>query len=202
MKLLTPGSTFSGVHSATLDFVRKRKPELVEKLHPCLGFSIGILFNKQPLVITSKSLMVVVEGMVIHVSLAFTDLKNSAAPLDDPKSKDYALMIGDTVLIQKVHTLLCHSSNLKLFDSIFTLLAKHDFQEGPAKFLAELKQKLSWISFEFEAENESKAKACGMLVETEEELLGRGARKAVLESRIRVCKDNVKSIPLIHSFNP
>ena len=67
-------------------------------------------------------------------------------------------------------------------------------QNGPATFLAELKQKLSWVSVHFESENDTsveKFKKIGMLVEAEADLLGRSVRKTVLESRFRV------SLPIV-----
>ena len=103
MRLLIPGARFSGIYNSIKEFIRKRKPHLVDKLTHSLGFSIGIIFTKSYLTIKAGSTVTAMTGMVIHVYVGFLNLINSASQSDDPESKEYALKLGDTVVVNEVN---------------------------------------------------------------------------------------------------
>lgn len=91
---MTPGTQLSKVYETVVDFVRKTKPDLEEKLSKNLGFSTGIYFRDSTFMINQKSTRKFAKGMVFNLAIGFTDIK-------DPKSsgKTYALSLIDTVLV-------------------------------------------------------------------------------------------------------
>lgn len=56
-------------------------------------------FRETSLVLSAKNEKVVAEGMVFNVALGLQGLKNEAS--EDPKTRDYALLLADTVVVTK-----------------------------------------------------------------------------------------------------
>ncbi len=100
LKLLVPGTKLSDVYDKTVEFVKKEKPNMVDKLTKSFGFVLGIEFREASLVIGPKCTAVVAKGMTFNVNVGFSDLKNDAA--SDEAGKVYALFIGDTVQVADV----------------------------------------------------------------------------------------------------
>ena len=57
-----------------------------------MGFGIGLEFKESNLLINAKNNREIKKNMVFNVALAFNELKNE-------KSKSYAIMVADTVII-------------------------------------------------------------------------------------------------------
>ena len=93
---LVPGAKFSDVCTKAIDFVRGKKPELVQKLTKNFGFVTGIEFREGQLVLNTKSEAKVTKGMSFVVTVGFENLKNR----DAKSSSDevYAIFVGDTVV--------------------------------------------------------------------------------------------------------
>jgi len=72
-------------------------PHLAEKLGKNIGFGMGIDFRESALLIGAKNDQVAKKGMIFNFYVAVSDLTNSEAK--DSKSKQYAICIGDTVLV-------------------------------------------------------------------------------------------------------
>jgi len=100
LKNLVPGEKLCDVYEKTVEYVKKEKPNLADKLIKSFGFVIGIEFREHSMVIGPKCSTKILKGMVFNVSIGFDGLKNSAA--SDEGGKRYALFVGDTVIINEV----------------------------------------------------------------------------------------------------
>ena len=99
-KQLVPGAKVSEVYEKVVSFVKKEKPELVDKLTKSFGFIMGIEFREGSILIGPKCNATVTKGMTFNIHIGFSDLKNDAA--NDDGGKKYALFLGDTVVINEV----------------------------------------------------------------------------------------------------
>ncbi|KAJ8377321.1 hypothetical protein AAFF_G00261700 [Aldrovandia affinis] len=95
---LKHGVKLCDVYNSVLEFVKKEKPDLVGKLTKNLGFAMGIEFREGSLVLSSKNQYRLKRGMVLSVSLGFSDLVNKEGKKEQQK---YALFIGDSVQINE-----------------------------------------------------------------------------------------------------
>lgn len=158
LKVLVAGSKLCDVYESVVSFVKKEKPELVDKLTKSFGFAMGIEFRESSLVIGPKTTAVARKGAVFNVNVGFAGLTNKEA--SDKEGKNYALFIGDTVVVS-------------------------DGQ--PATILTPLKKKINHVGIflkdeEDEDEEEESGKEDG---DKQEQLLGRGRRTTVLDSKLR-----------------
>ncbi|KAI1901230.1 hypothetical protein AGOR_G00032160 [Albula goreensis] len=150
---LKHGVKLCDAYSAVLDFVKKEKPELVGKLTKNLGFVMGIEFREGSLVLNSKNQYKLKKGMVLSVSLGFSDLVNKEGKKEEQKK--YALFIGDTVQIN---------------------------EEEAATVLTSVKKKIKNVGIFLKNEDEEEDEEDA---DDAEELLGKGARAALLTDRTR-----------------
>ena len=65
--------------------------------------------------------------MVFNVTLGFNQLENPSA--EDDRGRVYALLIGDTVLVNKVCIV---QYNIGVIYEVLTLISSHFLQDGPA----------------------------------------------------------------------
>ena len=89
---LKPGNKLSQVHQKGVEFLKEKAPNLLEKIGQNMGFGIGLEFKESNLLINAKNNREIKKNMVFNVALAFNELKNE-------KSKSYAIMVADTVII-------------------------------------------------------------------------------------------------------
>ncbi|ODM94648.1 FACT complex subunit spt16 [Orchesella cincta] len=155
LKLLVPGTKLSDVYDKILEYVKKEKPNLADKMVKNFGFVTGIEFREGSLIIGPKTNAVVEKGMTFNVSLGFSDLKNDGA--SDDNNKKYALFIGDTVVVNA---------------------------EGPATPLINSKKKLKSIGIFLKEDDDEEEDEKENEPETEK-ILGRGRRTAILDSKLR-----------------
>lgn len=99
---MVPGVKLNEVYDKLVAFVKKGKPELVDKLTKSFGFGMGIEFREGSLLIGPKCTATLQKGMAFNVNVGFSDLKNDAAT--DDGGKKYALFLGDTVIINEVNS--------------------------------------------------------------------------------------------------
>lgn len=155
LKMMKPNVPISEVYDHGYNFVKNKKPHLIEALTKSFGFAMGIEFRESSLVIAPKTTAVLKKGMVFNVNMGFSKLSNKDG--QDKESKTYALFIGDTVVIN---------------------------EDGPATVMTNSKKKIKNIGIflkddDDDDEEEEKEN------EPIEENLGRGRRTAVLDSKLR-----------------
>lgn len=114
LKLMVPGTKLSEVYDKIVEYVKKEKPNLVDKLVKTFGFVTGVEFREGSLIIGPKCTTTLVKGMTFNVSMGFQDLKNDGASDDD--NKKYALFIGDTVVINQVRKTKTKLINISLIN--------------------------------------------------------------------------------------
>lgn len=157
LKKLTPGTLLSNVYESCLSYAKKEKPGLVENLVKTFGFAIGIEFRESSIVIGPKCNAVIKKGMVFNAYVGLSGLKNKDA--SDKEGKVYALFIGDTVVVN---------------------------ESGPATVLTPSKKKVKNIGIFLrdneEGEDEEEEEEDG---EKSAEMLGRGKRSTVLDTKLR-----------------
>lgn len=157
LKTLQAGTKLSDVFDAGYNYVKKEKPELIDNLTKTFGFAMGIEFKENSLVIGPKATVKAKKGMVFNVNLGFNNLENKDA--SDKEGKTYALFIGDTVTVNEGQPATVLTMSKKKIKNIGIFL-KDDSDDDEDN----------------EAEKENAAKP---------EILGRGKRTTVLESKLR-----------------
>lgn len=156
LKKLTTGTKLCDVYEAGVEYVKKEKPSLLENLTKNFGFAMGIEFKESSLMISPKNTAVVKKGMIFNVNIGLANLQNKDAT--DKEGKVYALYIGDTVMVNDGQPA-----------SIFTVSKKKIKNVGIF-----LKDESEEEDNDEEKENTPKP-----------EVLGRGKRTAVIESKLR-----------------
>lgn len=153
---LRHGVKLCDVYNAALEHVTEKKPDFQANFVKNVGFGMGIEFREGSLLITSKNNHVAKKGMVFNVNAGFSGLINDTA--EDSESKNYALFIGDTVLVN---------------------------EDSPASVLTLAKKKIPNIGI-FLKDEEDEGQDQQENGEAEEDLLlGREGKGALLESRTR-----------------
>ncbi|XP_015778637.1 PREDICTED: FACT complex subunit SPT16-like [Acropora digitifera] len=122
---LRHGVKLCDVYNAALEHVAKQKPKLQPNFVKNVGFGMGIEFREGSLLITSRNTHVAKRGMVFNVNAGFSGLVNDSAK--DSENKDYALFVGDTVLVNEVHPR--HSNLLAHFDRRIVLCLSFQAEE-------------------------------------------------------------------------
>ncbi|XP_022794769.1 FACT complex subunit SPT16-like isoform X2 [Stylophora pistillata] len=153
---LRHGVKLCDVYNAALEHVTEKKPDFQANFVKNVGFGMGIEFREGSLLIASKNNHVAKKGMVFNVNAGFSGLINDTA--EDSESKNYALFIGDTVLVN---------------------------EDSPASVLTLAKKKIPNIGI-FLKDEEDEGEDQQENGEAEEDLLlGREGKGALLESRTR-----------------
>ncbi|XP_017060007.1 FACT complex subunit spt16 isoform X2 [Drosophila ficusphila] len=158
LKLLVPGTKLCDVYEKTLEYVKKEKPSLVDNLPKSFGFAMGLEFRENSIVIGPKCQALLKKNMVFNLHVGFSNLTNPDAT--DKEGKNYALFIGDTVLVG---------------------------EQSPASVMTPSKKKIKnvgiFIKDDSDEEDVDDKKAAKEDQGTE--ILGRSKRNAVLESKLR-----------------
>ncbi|KAK6982924.1 FACT complex subunit SPT16-like isoform X1 [Biomphalaria glabrata] len=153
---LQHGVKLSDVYDAGLALVKKEHPELEDKMIKSFGFAMGIEFREASLLIAPKTRAPAKKGMVFNVNIGFADLDTKSG---DKKEKKAALFLGDTVLVN---------------------------EGSPASVLTTTKKLLKHIGIFLKDDEEDEEEEEDNSIEKEaEQLLGRGRRNAMVESRTR-----------------
>jgi nucleosome binding factor SPN SPT16 subunit len=88
------------VYEKIVAFVKKEKPDMVEKLTKLFGFVMGVEFREGSMLIGPKCTAEVEKGMTFNIHIGLSDLKNDSST--DDAGKKYALFLGDTVIVNEV----------------------------------------------------------------------------------------------------
>ncbi|KAK7862745.1 hypothetical protein R5R35_002513 [Gryllus longicercus] len=157
LKTLVAGAKLSDVYESGLSYVKKEKSNLIDNLTKNFGFAMGIEFRESSLVIGPKSAAIAKKGMVFNLNVGLSGLTNKDA--QEKEGKTYALFIGDTVLVNEGQPCTILTPSKKKIKNIGIFLKDEEEEE--------------------EEEEEEKKKA------PKPELVGRGKRTAVLDSKLR-----------------
>ncbi|XP_067013415.1 FACT complex subunit spt16 isoform X2 [Anabrus simplex] len=157
LKTLTAGAKLSDVYEAGLAHVKKEKPGLVDNLTKNFGFAMGIEFRESSLVIGPKTTAVLRKGMVFNLNVGLASLNNKES--QEKEGKVYALFIGDTVLVNEGQPATILTPSKKKIKNVGIFLKDEEEEE------------------EEEEEEKEDAKP--------PEIVGRGKRSAVLDSKLR-----------------
>lgn len=91
---LIPGAKLNEIYESTMEYARAQKPLLVDHLVKTFGFSIGMEFDENSLIIGPECMAVVKENMVFNVSIGLNGVT-------DKDGKAYALLHSDTIIVNK-----------------------------------------------------------------------------------------------------
>lgn len=153
---LRHGVKLCDVYNAALEHVGKQKADLQNSFVKNVGFGMGIEFREGSLLISSKNTHVAKKGMVFNVNAGFSGLVNESA--DNSEGKNYALFIGDTVVVN---------------------------EDAPASLLTAAKKKIANIGIFLKDEDDEGENQQENGEAEEDYLLGREGKGALLESRTR-----------------
>lgn len=156
LKKLQAGVKLCEVYEAGIQYVKKEKPNLLENLTKNFGFAMGIEFKESSLLIGPKTTAVAKKGMVFNVNIGLSNLQNPDA--SDKEGKTYALFVGDTVMVNESQSASTLTVSKKKIKNIGIFLKDESEDE------------------ENDEEKENTPKP---------EILGRGKRSAVIESKLR-----------------
>ncbi|XP_065172620.1 FACT complex subunit spt16-like [Atheta coriaria] len=156
LKKLQHGVKLCDVYETGLSYVKKEKPALVEHMTKNFGFAMGIEFREGSLTIQAKTMAKAKKGMVFNVNIGFQSLTNKEAT--DKEGKTYALFIADTVMVNDGVAASVITVSKKKIKNIGIFLKDDEDEE------------------ENDEEKENTPKP---------ELVGRGKRTAVIESKLR-----------------
>ena len=157
LKKLMSGTKLCDVYEVGVNYVKKEKPNLLENLTRNFGFAMGIEFKENSLTIGPKTTAVAKKSMVFNINMGFSNLQNKEA--SDKEGKVYALFIGDTVLVNEGQAATILTPSKKKMKNIGIFLKDESDEEDNDE----------------EKENTPK----------QPEIMGRGKRTAVIESKLR-----------------
>lgn len=131
--LLRPQTKCSEVYQKSMEFVRSKRPDLVDKMLKYLGFGMGIEFRESMYALSPTNDNQITENSVFNLVIGFQDIQ------DD---KSYALMVADTVLITKEKTTLVTSKAPRESGEVsFYIEEEEDQKKRPERTTAVLQSK-------------------------------------------------------------
>ncbi|XP_012262987.2 FACT complex subunit spt16 isoform X2 [Athalia rosae] len=156
LKKLVADVKICDVYETGTKYVKSERPELLDHLTKNFGFAMGIEFRESSLLLGPKTTSIAKKGMVFNVNVGFSNLANPEAT--EKEGKVYALFIGDTVMVN----------------------------EGqPATILTPSKKKVKNVGIYLKDDEEEEEEESGKENTPKPEILGRGKRTAVIESKLR-----------------
>lgn len=159
LKVLCAGAKLSDVYEVGRKYVQTEKPNLFDSLTKTFGFATGIEFKENSMTIGPKTNVIVKKSMVFNLCIGFSNLENKDT--SEKEGKVYALYIGDTVIVNDAGV--------------------------PANVLTMSKKKMKNIGIflKDESEEEEENDEEKENEPRKSEILGRGKRTAVIESKLR-----------------
>lgn len=135
---MKPNVIFSEVYAKAVGFIEKRKPELKDHFVKNIGFCTGLEFRESMYVLGPKCSLPIKSGMVINLSIGFSNLEISSQ--QDPKKKIYSLLLGDTVYINQDGSFLLTQSDKDLKDISYAMGDDSDESSNQENIKAEKKR--------------------------------------------------------------
>eukprot|EP01102_Stenamoeba_stenopodia_P008460 TRINITY_DN2431_c0_g1_i1.p1 TRINITY_DN2431_c0_g1~~TRINITY_DN2431_c0_g1_i1.p1 ORF type:complete len:1068 (+),score=305.24 TRINITY_DN2431_c0_g1_i1:257-3460(+) len=99
LKTMKPGTPISKVMEAATKYISASKPELLDKFVQNCGYGTGVETEESYLTISKTNNKPLKEGMAFTLLLGFNNLTLSNE--QDPKKKNYAIMLVDCVLVEE-----------------------------------------------------------------------------------------------------
>ena len=157
LKSMVSGKKLSEVYEVGVEFAKKEEPKLVDKLTKTFGFAMGLEFRENTMTIGPKCNAVLKKGMIFNIYAGLSGLENKEA--SEKEGKNYALFIGDTVLVN---------------------------DEPPASILTHSKKKIKNIGIFLKDDDDEDEEEEKEQNDKGPEILGnRGKRTTVLENKLR-----------------
>ncbi|XP_057963101.1 FACT complex subunit SPT16-like [Malania oleifera] len=125
---LRPGRKASDVYQAALSVVEKDAPEFVANLTKSAGTGIGLEFRESGLNLNAKNDRVLKAGMVFNVSLGFQNLQ---AQTSSSKSKNFSLLLADTVIVGEKPEVVTSMSTKDVKDVAYSFNEDEEEEEEP-----------------------------------------------------------------------
>lgn len=97
--LLKSGAVAKNVYAGAIEFIKSKKPELVDNFTKNAGWLTGLEFRDSTLVLNGKNERELINGQVFSLTIGFNNLTNASAT--NPKLKNYALLITDTYKVSE-----------------------------------------------------------------------------------------------------
>lgn len=158
LKNLIPGKKLNEIYDSGIEYAKKEKPDLIDRLVKTFGFAIGIEFRESTLMIGPKCTATVKKNMVFNVCVGLAGLTNKEA--SDKEGKTYALFIGDTVTVNETGPATVLTQSKKKIKNIGVFLRENDDADDD------------------EEDDDTEA-------DNGQEILGRGKRSTVLDTKLR-----------------
>ncbi|XP_054165372.1 FACT complex subunit spt16-like [Oppia nitens] len=127
LEKLKDGIRLSDVYQHALDIVTKRDKHLVDKMTKNIGFAMGLEFREGSMLLAPKSNAIAKKGMVFNIAIGFSGLINRSA--SDAEAKNYALFLGDTVVVNENSTATVLTQSKKRLKNI-AIIIKDDDEES------------------------------------------------------------------------
>lgn len=113
---LKPGNLASAAYKAAVEVVEKEGREFLPHLTKNAGTGIGIEFRESGLSLNAKNDRVLKPGMVFNVNVGLQNLQTEGS--QDPKTRNFSLLLADTVVIREKGPENATSSCSKSFQDI------------------------------------------------------------------------------------
>ncbi|KAJ3184411.1 FACT complex subunit spt16 [Gaertneriomyces sp. JEL0708] len=99
LRQIRHGVACKDVYNAAVSYIESKRPDLKDHFLKNCGWSVGIEFRESNYTLGPKHTAALQDGMVINLILGFQNLKSEKAK--DARSKTYALLLTDTILVTK-----------------------------------------------------------------------------------------------------
>ncbi|KAH7421678.1 hypothetical protein KP509_13G070600 [Ceratopteris richardii] len=113
---LKPGNPASAAYKAATSVFEKEGPEFIPHLTKTTGTGIGIEFRESGLSLNSKNDRIIKVGMAFNVNLGLHNLQIQSS--QNPKTRNFSLLLADTIVIKEKGPENATSSCSKSFDDI------------------------------------------------------------------------------------
>ncbi|KAK7590876.1 hypothetical protein V9T40_002489 [Parthenolecanium corni] len=155
---LKSGVRLCDVYNSGISFAKEKKPNLVENLTKNFGFVCGIEFRETSLTISGKTTACARKSQVYNLNVGLSGLVNNSA--ESKELKNYSLFVGDTVIVNENAPVTLLTLSKKRMKNVSVFLKDNSDEEE-----------------EEESDKDNEA--------TTEQIMGRGKRTAVLDSKLR-----------------
>ncbi|KAI7860506.1 FACT complex subunit-domain-containing protein [Circinella umbellata] len=91
------GVKIRDVYESAMEYIKTKRPDLEKHLTRSLGFGMGIEFREASYVLHGRNVRELRNGMVLNLSVGFSDLENPKPA--DKRSKTYSLLLVDTIRV-------------------------------------------------------------------------------------------------------
>merc|ERR1719506_2342690 len=97
MDACKPGKELGGVYRAAEEYIKQKKPELLQGLDKNVGTGMGLEFRESGTTLNTKNTKEITAGMVFNLVIGVKDLERLNET--DEKKKKYAIILADTIVV-------------------------------------------------------------------------------------------------------